>query len=195
MTSEARRDPAEGTLEQVGGRWRLRFVRELRHSPEKVWRALTEEEHLAAWFPTTIEGHLRSGAAGAPLTFRHRGHDFPPVTGELLVCEPPRLLEFTWGFSGDPADAPERTRFELEPRGDGCVLTFTTTYDAVGKSARDAAGWHVCLDALERQLAGEAASSGDPNAWKPLNRRYAERFGPAAATIGPPAAMTEYLED
>ncbi len=165
--SELRRDPAEGTLEEVGGRWRLRFVRELRHSPEKVWRALTEEEHLAAWFPTTIEGDLTPGPAGAPLVFGHRGHDFPPVTGELLACEPPRLLEFTWGFSGDPADTPEHSRFELEPRGDrgeGCVLTFTTTYDAVGKSARDAAGWHVCFDALERHLAGEPASSGDPNA-------------------------------
>ena len=193
--AERKRDPAEGTLEQVGGRWRLRFVRELRHPPEKVWRALTEEEHLAAWFPTTLEGELRPGAAGTALEFRHRGHDFPPVTGELIACEPPRLLEFTWGFSGDPADAPESSRFELEPRGDGCVLTFTTTYDAVGKSARDAAGWHVCFDALGRHLAGEPTTGGDPSAWKPLNRRYAERFGPASATIGPPAAMKDYLDD
>ncbi len=188
---EPARDPGEGVLEQVGGRWRLRFVRELRHSPEKVWRALTEEEHLAAWFPTTIEGPQRAGAA---LAFRHRDHDLPVVTGEMIACEPPRLLEFTWGFSGDPRDTPEHSRFELRPAGDGCVLTFTTTYDAVGKSARDAAGWHACLDALEGHLAGESPAGG-VEAWKRLNRKYAARFGPEAATIGPPEVMKEFLED
>jgi len=30
----------DGELEQVEDRWRLRFVRRLPHSPEKVWRAL-----------------------------------------------------------------------------------------------------------------------------------------------------------
>lgn len=187
--NEPERDPAEGTLEQVGGRWRLRFVRELAHSPDKVWRALTEEEHLKAWFPTTIEGELR---AGAPLTFRHRGHDYPPSAGEVIACDPPRLLEFTWGFSENPADAPEQTRFEIAPRGSGSLLTLMTTYDAVGKSARDGAGWHDCLYLLERHLAG-AEPQGDPvTRWKALNRRYAARFGPEAATIGPPDAMSEY---
>lgn len=188
---ELERDPAEGTLEQVGGRWRLRFVRELAHPPEKVWRALTQEEHLATWFPTTIEGDLRTGA---PLTFRHRGQAMAPTTGEVIACDPPRLLEFTWGFSGDPADTPEQTRFEIAPHGNGAVLTLTTTYDAVGKSARDGAGWHDCLYLLERHLAG-GAPAGDPvGRWKALNKRYAERFGAAAATIGPPDEMKEYQD-
>lgn len=34
-------------------------------------------------------------------------------------------------------------------------LTFMTTYDQVGNSARDAAGWHPCFDQLEAHLAGE----------------------------------------
>ena len=37
-----------GTLEDLGGRWRLRFTRELAHPQEKVWRAITEPEHLQA---------------------------------------------------------------------------------------------------------------------------------------------------
>lgn len=51
-----------GHLEEVDGRWRLRFTRRLRHSPEKVWRALTEPVQLAAWFPDTIEGDWHPGA-------------------------------------------------------------------------------------------------------------------------------------
>ena len=40
-----------GELEQLNdGRWRLRFTRALAHPPEKVWRAITEPEHLASWF-------------------------------------------------------------------------------------------------------------------------------------------------
>jgi uncharacterized protein YndB with AHSA1/START domain len=43
-----------GTLEQTAAGPRLRFVRHLAHPPEKVWRAITEPEHLKAWFPDTI---------------------------------------------------------------------------------------------------------------------------------------------
>ncbi|MGH7477249.1 MAG: SRPBCC family protein [Longimicrobiales bacterium] len=187
-TGEAR-DERDGTLERVAGRWRLRFVRVLRHPPERVWRALTEESQLAAWFPTTIEGDFAPGGA---LRFRFRGEEMPPSTGEMIACEPPRLLEFTWGFTAEGDAQPEHCRFELSPEGRGCRLTFTTTYDQVGKSARDAAGWHVCFDLLEAELAGEPRSGSSPERWKPLNRRYAERFGPEAATIGPPDAMQEY---
>lgn len=180
---EANRDSRDGVLEQVGERWRLRFVRTLPHPPEKVWRALTEERHLAAWFPTTIEGELR---AGAPLVFRFREGEYPAESGEMIECDPPRVLEFTWGFSQEPSDRPEQSRFELEPEGDGCRLTFMTTYDQVGKSARDAAGWHVCFDLLEAHLAGKPAPEAGEDRWSPLNRRYTERFGPEAATMGPP---------
>ena len=46
-----------GRLEQVDGRSRLQFSRALGHPPETVWRALTEPEHLAAWFPTTASSY------------------------------------------------------------------------------------------------------------------------------------------
>lgn len=185
------RSDGEGNLEQAGDRWRLRFVRELPHPPAKVWRALTEEQHLAAWFPTTIEGELR---AGAPLQFRFRGEEAPPTTGSVIECDPPRVLEFIWGATDEDLDQPERSRFELEPVGDGCRLTFTTTYDQVGKSSRDAAGWHVCFDLLEAHLAGEPPAEHSAERWKPLNRRYTERFGPDSATIGPPDTMPDFQE-
>ncbi len=34
-----------------GEKWTLILVRELRHPPEKVWRALTEPAHLREWAP------------------------------------------------------------------------------------------------------------------------------------------------
>jgi uncharacterized protein YndB with AHSA1/START domain len=36
------------------GRYVLRFERLLAHSRERVWRALTEHQELAAWHPTPL---------------------------------------------------------------------------------------------------------------------------------------------
>ena len=40
--------PASGAeVRKDGEKWTLILVRELRHSPEKVWQALTDPAHLA----------------------------------------------------------------------------------------------------------------------------------------------------
>ena len=39
-----------GTLARQGDRWTLTFTRKLAHPREKVWRAVTEPEHLAVWY-------------------------------------------------------------------------------------------------------------------------------------------------
>jgi uncharacterized protein YndB with AHSA1/START domain len=165
----------DGTLEQAGNRHRLRFTRTLRHPPEKVWRALTEDRELAAWFPTTIEGDLTAGAA---LQFNHRHRDLPTMHGQMLACEPPSLLEFNWG--GDVL------RFELRAEGDGTVLTLTDTLEELGKAARDGAGWHACLDTLAFHLDGRQPPWSSEARWSAVHDGYVEAFGPEAATIGPP---------
>jgi hypothetical protein len=53
------------------------------------------------------------------------------------------------------------------------------------RAARDAAGWHECLDLLASELDGTS-----PPAWGQTRRRlhpvYVTRLGPDASTIGPP---------
>ena len=53
----------KGTLHHAGTRHTLRFERRLAHSPEKVWRALTEASELAHWFPAEIHGPREQGSA------------------------------------------------------------------------------------------------------------------------------------
>ena len=158
-----------GTLESIDQRWRLRFTRRLKHSPETVWRAIVEADQRDTWFPQHIEGDFR---VGAPLRFVSEYGDF---SGQILAYEPPSLIEFRWGT--------DTIRLEIAADGDGSVLTLLDTFDEQGKAARDAAGWHVCLDALERQLDGSAAPR---DGWQTLNAGYVAQFGPAASTIGPP---------
>jgi len=165
----------DGQLEEVGGNWRLRFTRVLPHAPEKVWRALTEAEHLEAWFPTTIDGDRVSGAA---LSFRHLTRDLPEMEGEMIAYEPPALLEFTWGE--------DTLRFELVPHETGTELTLIDMLAERGKAARDGAGWHACLDQLAYHLDGEAAPWSSEERWGQVHDSYVEGFGPEAATIGPP---------
>ena len=139
-----------GELEQThDGRWRLRFERTLAHSPEKVWRALTAPEHLAHWFPTTIDGER---ASGARLRFVFPKGQAPAFEGEMLAFAPPTLMELRWG-----ADI---LRLEVRPSADGTVLTLLDTLDEVGKAARDGAGWHVCLDGLALHLDGAPSARG-----------------------------------
>jgi len=165
-----------GTLEQIdGGRWRLCFRRTLNHPPEKVWRAITEPEHLAHWFPTTIEGER---ATGAPLRFSFPKGEPAPLDGEMLAYEPQSLMELRWG--------PDILRLELEPCEQGTVLTLLDTLEERGKAARDAAGWHVCLDALNAYLADAGDTREAMAAWRVVHPRYVESLGPEAATIGPP---------
>jgi uncharacterized protein YndB with AHSA1/START domain len=158
-----------GILEPNGTRWRLRFTRRLSHSPRTVWQAIVEPQHRDVWFPQRIEGDLR---VGAHLKFVSPYGDFD---GEVLAFEPERLIEFRWGT--------DTLRLEVSAQGDGSVLTLLDTFDEHGKAARDAAGWHTCLDALERELDGAST----PNeGWPALNARYVAEFGPQASTIGPP---------
>ena len=44
----------DGTLETIDGRRALRFERRLPHSPERVWRAVTEPAELARWFVAPV---------------------------------------------------------------------------------------------------------------------------------------------
>ena len=55
-------DPTMATLLEADGQVGLRYVRRLAHPPEKVWRALTESEHLRHWLPCDIVGERRAGA-------------------------------------------------------------------------------------------------------------------------------------
>ncbi|HSR26078.1 MAG TPA: SRPBCC family protein [Candidatus Eisenbacteria bacterium] len=164
-----------GRLARDGDRWQLRFVRHLAHPAETVWQALTDPEHLRAWFPAEIEGER---AVGATLRFVFPDGQGPTMPGEMIAYDPPALLEYRWGE--------DLLRFELRPEAAGCVLTFTTVFGEQGRAARDGAGWHTCLDLLAQHLAGAEPPWSPPQRWAQVHGAYVESLGPDAATVGPP---------
>jgi uncharacterized protein YndB with AHSA1/START domain len=120
-----------GDLERSDDQCRLRFSRRLPHPPEKVWRAITEPEHLEAWFPQRIVGEW---AVGSPLRFESEHGSFD---GEVLRFEPESLIEFRWGT--------DTIRMEVTSDNAGSILSLVDTFSELGKAARDAAGWHTWL--------------------------------------------------
>jgi uncharacterized protein YndB with AHSA1/START domain len=163
-----------GTLVETPQGWELRYVRDLDHPPAAVWRAFTEPDLVGEWFPTTLDGELREGGA---LRFAFKGDVAGPMAGEVLEAAPPHRLAFTWG--------PDTLRFELLDHDGGTRLTMTVLLEEHGKAARDGAGWHECLSRLASALAGGPEPSVQ-DTWGHVHPAYVDRFGPEAATIGPP---------
>jgi uncharacterized protein YndB with AHSA1/START domain len=73
----------------------ISFEFDLRHPPEKVWRALTEPELLAEWLLPVIGLELEPGAAFTFKTQPYPGWD-GTVNCRMLEIEPQRKLRYAW---------------------------------------------------------------------------------------------------
>ena len=163
-----------GIYETVDGRPSLTFERRLAHPVERVWRAVTDPAELGHWFPSAVRGEV---ASGGTLTFEFPGGDMI-LEGEVVELDPPRRFAFTFGD--------DVLRIELDPAGDGCLLRFTCLFDDPARASRDAAGWHICLDTLERHLGGtptQAPGSEETPDWRALYEEYQRRGLPAGAPL------------
>src|SRR3982074_1561586 len=138
--AEVRKDQRQNGEEK----WTLILVRELRHPREKVGQALTDPAQLREWAPFDADGSL--GTVGTTVKLTTVGAPTPHVSETTVMrADAPRLLEYNWG-GGD-------TRWELEALGHGTRLTLWANipraYISMG-----AAGWHICLDVLDRLVSG-----------------------------------------
>ena len=157
------------TVVPDGDGWTLIFIRALRQPPAAVWTALTEPADVDRWAPFT--GDL-TGPGETTLTMVD-GDDRTAMPATVLRFEPPALLEYTWGK--------DRLRWELSPSGSGTTLTLRHTLAEPGMDAMVAAGWHLCLDVLQRLLDGEPVTAirgqeAKNHGWEELRDAYAARF-------------------
>jgi uncharacterized protein YndB with AHSA1/START domain len=147
-------------------KWTLILVRELRHSPERVWQALTDPAQLREWAPFVVDASL-----GAVATVKLTWVGNPtPIETKVTRAEAPKALEY-----GD-------MRWELEASGGGTRLTLWHSIDRHFISW-GAAGWHISFDVLERFLANKplgriaGADATKFAGWQRLTAEYAKQFG------------------
>jgi uncharacterized protein YndB with AHSA1/START domain len=166
--------PASGAeVQKNGDQWTLILVRELRHPPEKVWQALTDPAQLREWAPFDADGSLAT--AGRTVKLTTVGAPALHVTETTVTrADAPNVLEYNWGGFD--------MRWKLDASGGGTRLTLWTNIDRRFISM-GAAGWHICLDVLDRLLSGAPIGrmvAGDAMkfaGWRRLNAEYAEQFG------------------
>jgi uncharacterized protein YndB with AHSA1/START domain len=153
--------------------WELVVVRELRHSPEKVWLAITDTEHLREWAPFDADKNLSTAGASVKLTTVNSPQPFITET-RIMRAEAPHFLEYMWGANP--------MRWELEPIPGGTRLTLST---AINRNfiSMGAAGWHVCFDVLDHLLIGDpigrlvGTDTMKFSGWQRLTNEYAQMFG------------------
>jgi uncharacterized protein YndB with AHSA1/START domain len=153
------------SLQAKDGRSVLRMERRLKHPPEKVWKAMTEPERLADWFPGKIVPELRQGGK---VEFDFGGD------GVVTDLDPPRLIAYTWDT--------DHLRWELHPDGEGTRLVLLHTFDDRAGAASFGAGWHTCIVALDLALDGRAGA--DPGVDDiALHEQLVTQFGLDAGTV------------
>lgn len=130
--------------------------------PELVWQAIADSSALTEWmFPNDFEPRV-----GHQFTFRvppnpKVGFDGLVVRCEVLECEPPSRLAFSWSAGGPVADT--RVSFRLEPDGAGTRIYFEHSgFDVSqpwGEQALRGAefGWAKMLEQLSALVARLAA--------------------------------------
>ena len=165
-------------------KWTLVLVRELRHSPEKVWQALTDPAQLREWAPFDADGSLGTVGNSVKLTTVAA----PKLTvseARVTRADAPNVLEYNWGDHD--------MRWQLESTGDGTRLTLWTN---IGHRfiAMGAAGWQICFDVLDHLLSGTPLGRiVGPDAmkfgWQRLHAEYAKQFGIEPPNWPPKAAQ------
>ena len=132
---------------------RIVVERMMRHSPEKIWRALTDREAMGRWlmpndFRPTL-GHR----------FNFRSAPIPDVWNGVTDCEvieidPPRKLAYTWNASGEEAVNGLKTvvTWTLTPVETGTLVRMEQSgfrpEDALGRKMMGG-GWPRILERLE----------------------------------------------
>lgn len=163
--------PASGAeIEKEGETWALVLVRTLRHPPAKVWKALTDPAQLREWAPFDSDRDLGTVGSANLSTVG------TPYESETRVkrADAPRVLEYTWGGG--------EVRWELDPHDGGTRLKLWHNIDR-RYIAMGAAGWHICLDVMDRALAGQPIGRmvGPETmkfpGWQRLHAEYAKQFG------------------
>jgi uncharacterized protein YndB with AHSA1/START domain len=177
--------PAHGAQIRKDGeeKWILILVRQLRHSPEKVWLALTDPAHLREWAPFDADGSL--GTAGTTVKLTTVGAPALHVTETKVTrADAPKVLEYNWGD--------HNMRWELEASSGGTRLTLWTN---IGRRfiAMGAAGWHIAFDVLDRLLSGApigrfvGPEARKFSGWHRLTAEYAKQFATETPTWPPDA--------
>jgi uncharacterized protein YndB with AHSA1/START domain len=128
------------------------YVTYINTTPEKLWSALTGAEFTQKyWFGSRVQSEWK---AGSPLKILTEGDK--DWQGEVLQCDPPRLLSYRFQVPGRTEHF-SRVAFQLEQLGP--VVKLTLTHDELDEKDEKfntgiSLGWPAVLSNLKSLLEG-----------------------------------------
>jgi uncharacterized protein YndB with AHSA1/START domain len=134
----------------------LRVQRHLAHAPKDVWEALTDPKQVMQWMQApdaAIDGH-KDGHVDIGTHLR--------ITGRILTWDPPRVFEHEFKLppsKATPAGEDAVMRYELEPDGEGCLLTVALTRLTPATVRLLSRGLNTGLERLVSHLAGRTGAT------------------------------------
>jgi uncharacterized protein YndB with AHSA1/START domain len=134
----------ERNMGEAVGQRTLRFERELAHSLERVWAAITETAQLSQWMEAEAVFEPRVGGR-----FELRWPDGGHAHGEVRELVPLERLVVTWN---EVIDGKSLLTIVLESSGAGTRLVLV--HEGIGNLPGFGAGWHAHLDVLDGMLDG-----------------------------------------
>jgi len=131
------------------------YVTYVRTTPEKLWRALTDDVEFMKqyWFGTHCESEWTPGSSWKMVSADGQISD----AGEIVEAEPPRRLVIRWQHQKRPelkAEGESRCTMELEPSGSVVKLSITHTIERERSKLIEAVsgGWPMILSNLKSLL-------------------------------------------
>ena len=98
----------------------LHYERRLSHPIKKVWAALTDPDQIEGWLARADLELSQGGRVRLEWLNTDAEGNQAIAEGTISRLEPPRTIEFDTDIHG-------RVLWELEPEGDGTLLTLTVT--------------------------------------------------------------------
>lgn len=147
---------------------------------DEVWDACTDPARLKRWF-LPVSGDLRLGG---------RYQIESNAGGEILACDPPRLLRVSWVYQDNPASQVE-LRLAAADAATLLELEHATGTEDGAAAAGVGVGWDLTVLGLDLHLRGETID--DLSAWEssPEARDFITRssaaWGEALQAAGVPA--------
>lgn len=179
--SAARRKMGTATL-PAGKAYTMELTRRYDAPLDDVWDAITNPERIGRWMKT-VTGDLRLGGA-----FELDGGEH----GEILECEPPRVLRVSWMFGPGADEWPGTSEVEvrLSPGSSGGTEFELVHAAAVGEPmfptygpGAGGVGWDLHLLTLASFLSGgeilEHEEFSSSAAGREFSRRSAAAWGEA----------------
>jgi uncharacterized protein YndB with AHSA1/START domain len=162
-------------------------------SIDDLWDAISNGERIARWF-APVTGDLRLGGR-----YQVEGN----AGGEILACEPPRLLRVSWVFGSDATEVEVRlsttdgvaTALELVHAG----VTKAHNWPEFGPGAVGV-GWDLTLYGLGLHIRG-GERPADPMGWmmspegKAFSTTSSEMWGEALLATGADPGQVEAMVD